>query len=197
MLTIAILAGGKSHRMGKDKANMLFRGKKLIRRIVDRLAGLQGEIIIIGSVALQFRDLDVRTITDLYPNYGPLGGLYTALALATNPIIACIACDMPFANPKLIAYQRDILLSEKMDVVVPSSKIGIEPLHGVYRRDTCLPAAREALKNGEKRIISWFPNVKTRILDADVTKDFDIKGITFVNINSPKEFDLAEEIEEE
>jgi molybdopterin-guanine dinucleotide biosynthesis protein A len=197
MLTIAILAGGQSHRMGKDKANMLFHGKELFKWIVDRLAGLHGETIIIGSVNQEFINPGIRVLVDIYPNYGPLGGLYTALVLATTPLVACIACDMPFANPKLIAYQQDILLSEKMDVVVPSTKIGIEPLHGIYRRETCQPAAREALQKGEKRLISWFPKVKAKILDPDVTKGFDHNGLTFLNINSPEEFDLATEIEEE
>jgi molybdopterin-guanine dinucleotide biosynthesis protein A len=197
MLTIAILAGGQSQRMGKDKANMLFQGRNIVRRIIERLEGLKGEIIIIGSVIKEGMDPGVRMLTDFFPNHGPLGGLHTALIGASNPVLACVACDMPFVNPDLIAFQRDLLLSEDLDVVAPSTKKGIEPLHGVYRRQTCLPAVWEALKIGEKRIVSWFPNVRTRILKPKELSKYDIEGHTFVNINTPEEFGLAEAFKEE
>jgi molybdopterin-guanine dinucleotide biosynthesis protein A len=196
MLTIAILAGGRSQRMGKDKANMLFHGRNLVRRIIERLEGLHGEIIIIGSVIQEAIDPGIRMLTDLFPNHGPLGGLHTALVAASNPIVACVACDMPFVNPDLIAFQRALLLSEDLDVVAPSNENGIEPLHGVYRKQTCLPPVWEALKTGERRLISWFPNVRTRILVPKEMSKLNFNGLTFININTPEELRLAEAFEE-
>jgi molybdopterin-guanine dinucleotide biosynthesis protein A len=196
MLTIAILAGGRSLRMGKNKANMLFQGRNLVRRIMERLAGLQGEMIIVGSGINEGIDQGIRILTDIYPNHGPLGGLHTALVEASNPIVACIACDMPFANPDLISFQRDLLLSEDLDVVAPSTKNGIEPLHGVYRRETCLPAVKKALIAGEGRLVSWFPDVRVRILVQNEMNKFDLKGLTFININTPEELEKAEAFEQ-
>ncbi len=183
--------------MGKDKAYMLFHGRTLVSRLMERLAGLQGEMIIVGSLLKEVIDPGIRMLTDLYPNHGPLGGLHTALVAASNPIVACVACDMPFANPDLISFQCDLLLSEDLDVVAPSTENGIEPLHGVYRRQTCLPAVTKALKVGEKRLVSWFPNVRSRILVPKEMSRFDLKGLTFMNINTPEELGQAEAFEEE
>lgn len=183
--------------MGNDKANILFHGKTLVRRIMERLEGLQGEMMIVGSESKEISDLGIRMLLDLYPNHGPLGGLYTALVAASNPVVACVACDMPFVSLDLIAFQRDLLLSEDLDVVAPSTENGIEPFHGVYRRQTCLPAVEEALKTGEKRLVSWFQKVRARILVPNETSRFDPDGRTFVNINTPQELGLAEALEEE
>jgi molybdopterin-guanine dinucleotide biosynthesis protein A len=194
MLTIAILAGGKSQRMGQDKAIMPFRGEALVRNVLDKLAGLKGEVIVIAPRSQEYLGLGIRITPDLLPGRGPLGGLYTALFAASHPAVACVACDMPFVNADLLAYQRDLLISDDVDVVVPSTKRGVEPLHAIYRRETCLPAVREALGTGEQRLISWFPRVKVRILTQEESNAFDPRGLMFLNINTPEELARAEEL---
>jgi molybdopterin-guanine dinucleotide biosynthesis protein A len=194
MLTLAILAGGKSLRMGQDKAVMLFNGESLVCRVLNRLGGLASEIIVIAPGFQEYLSLGIRVTPDLYFGYGPLGGLYTALFTATYSAIAVVACDMPFADSDLFAYQRDILFSENNDVVVPSSERGLEPLHAIYRRESCLPAVREALDAGEKRLISWFPRVRVRILTSEETSPFDPLGLMFLNVNTPEELVQAEKI---
>lgn len=194
MLTIAILAGGKSQRMGQDKANISFRGEALVSRVLDKLAGLVGEVIVIAPRSQEYLELGIRIAPDLLPGRGPLGGLYTALFAASHSAVACVACDMPFVNADLLAHQQDLLFSNNMDVVVPSSERGIEPLHAIYRRETCLLAVREALEAGEQRLISWFPRVKVRILAPKDTNDFDHRGLMFLNVNTPEELAQAEKI---
>jgi molybdopterin-guanine dinucleotide biosynthesis protein A len=194
MLTLAILAGGKSQRMGQDKAIMLFQGVTLVRRVSDRLAGLATEVIVIGPGSQEYLSLGIRIVPDLYPGRGPLGGLLTALSTASNPAVATVGCDMPFVNADLLAHQRDILFTDNMDVVVPSSVRGLEPLHAIYRRETCLQTVREALDAGEHRLISWFPRVKVRILTPEETNPFDPRGLMFLNINTPDELAQAEKL---
>jgi molybdopterin-guanine dinucleotide biosynthesis protein A len=194
MLTLAILAGGKSHRMGQDKAIMPFNGDVLICRVLDRLGGLASEVIVIAPEFQEYLSLGIRITPDLYPGCGPLGGLYTALFSASRLAVAVVACDMPFVNSDLFTYQQDILFSDNVDVVVPSSQRGLEPLHAIYQRESCLPAVREALDAGEKRLISWFPRVRVRILASEETSPFDPLGLMFLNVNTPEELAQAEKI---
>ncbi len=197
MLTLAILAGGRSQRMGQDKAMMPFRGDALVRRVLDRLTGLAAEVIIIAPESQEALSLNIRVAPDLLPDRGPLGGLYTALFTASHPAVAAVACDMPFVNADLLAHQRDLLFSDNVDVVVPSSEKGLEPLHAIYRRETCLPVVREALEAGEQRLISWFPRVRVRILTPEEMKPFDRRGLMFLNINTPDELAQAERLADE
>jgi molybdopterin-guanine dinucleotide biosynthesis protein A len=197
MLTIAILAGGKSQRMGQNKSIVPFQGETLVRRVIDRLAGLEAEVIVIAPKTRNNLSLGVKVVPDLIPGRGPLGGLYTGLSAASHQAVAAVACDMPFVNAGLLAHQRDILLSDNWDVVIPSSEGGLEPLHAIYRRDTCLPIVREAMNKGEQRLISWFPHIKVCILSPSETKPFDTQGLMFLNINTPEELLQAEKLANE
>jgi molybdopterin-guanine dinucleotide biosynthesis protein A len=104
------------------------------------------------------------------------------------------ACDMPFASPALFAHARDLLLETGADAVVPSVEHGLEPLHAVYRRANCLPAVLAALEAGERRLISWFEHIEVRVLDPAETARLDPSGLAFWNLNTPEEFQQAEEI---
>jgi molybdopterin-guanine dinucleotide biosynthesis protein A len=193
-ITLAILTGGKSKRMGQDKAFLSFLGETLVERIMRRLDGLAQEVLFIGPNCLNTNLSGIRSIPDLLPGRGPLGGLYTALNAASQPAVALIACDMPFVSADLLAYQNQLLESENMDIVLASTARGLEPLHAIYRRKTCLPATRDALNNGENRLISWFPKVKVRILTYSEIIPFDNHGLTFLNVNTPDELIRAEKM---
>ena len=133
-------------------------------------------------------------ILDLIPGAGPLGGLYTALSAASLPVVAVVACDMPFIRPELLSAQRRILIDESVDVVIPRSPDGMEPLHAVYNRDACLPVIRAALKQGERRMISWLPSVRVREMTAEEIAVYDPQFWSFINVNSPEEFRDAEDL---
>ncbi len=181
--------------MGKDKAFIRFHGETLVSRILDRLEGLAEEVIVIAPRSPENLPRGVQFAPDLLPGRGPLGGLYTALSVASHQIIAVVACDMPFVNAKLLAYQRDILLSEDLDVVVPSSEKGLEPLHAIYRKNSCLPPVRKTLEAGKGQLISWFPSVKVHILAPEESNTFDRRGLMFLNVNTPEELSKAENLE--
>ena len=202
MLTIVVQAGGDSSRMGEDKALKLFLGRPLIQRVVERLTPIADEIIVTTNRPEAYAFLDtssgsarrLRLIADLKPGRGALGGLYTAIASATHPIVAVVACDMPFASPTLIERMSSLLVEAEADVVIAKSDEGYEPLHAVYRRETCLPAIESAIDTDQWKVIAWFPQVKVRVLTPEEIKAADPAGLAFWNVNTPEEFAKAEEI---
>lgn len=194
MLTLAIQSGGNSSRMGQDKALMDFLGKPLITHVLDRLAPLADEIIVTTNNPESYQFLGVPLFTDLKPGRGALGGLYTALACASHPLVAVVACDMPFASLGLFAHAREVMLSENADVVIPLLDEGYEPIHALYRRQACLPAIERAIAADKWKVISWFPDVKVRELLQPEISRFDPEHLAFWNVNTPEEFQIAQEI---
>jgi molybdopterin-guanine dinucleotide biosynthesis protein A len=193
MITLAVLTGGNSRRMGQDKARMPFLGRPLILRILDRLGPLADEVLISTSRPADLAFLDLPCLPDLVSGRGPLGGLYTVLQAARNPLVAAVACDMPFANLALFEYERDRLAETGAEAVLPSTPEGLEPLHAVYRREACLPVIGKALKDEKLKLTGWLSGINVEILPPEVAIRFDPDGLTFLNLNTPEEFRLAEE----
>jgi len=195
--SLAIQAGGQSSRMGTDKALILFKGQPLIERIIQRLKPIADEILITSNQPEDLLFLGYPVYPDLYPGLGALGGLYTALYYSQNPIVLIVATDMPF--PSLALYQKQIefLVAQAMDVVIPVSHEGFEPFHAVYRREACLPAVKQALEIGQKRMISWFPDGKVRVLSVEEVKTYDKRVQAFININTFEELTQAEMLDDE
>lgn len=196
MLTICIQAGGQSSRMGEDKALKPFLGRPLIQRVIERLSPVADELIVTTNRPddYAFLDLHLTLRADLKPGRGALGGLYTAIASAAHPIVAVVACDMPFASSTLIEAASRLLVEEEADVVIAQSEEGYEPLHAVYRRETCLPAIEAAIDADQWKVIAWLPQVKVRVLTPEEIKRYDTLGLAFWNVNTPEEFAEAEKI---
>lgn len=194
MLTVCIQAGGQSSRMGEDKALKTFLGRPLIQRVVERLAQIADELIVTTNHPDDYSFLGLRLIPDLKPGRGALGGLYTAIASASELYVAVVACDMPFASAPLLEAATRLMVQEGADVVIAKGDEGYEPLHAVYRRATCLPAIEAAIAADQWRVIAWFPEVKVRVLTSDEIKSYDSTGLAFWNVNTPEEFAKAEEL---
>ena len=192
MFSLVIQSGGKSERMGEDKALKLFLGRPLIQRVIDRLAFLADEIIVTTNRPDDYAFLNLRLVSDLAPGRGSLGGLYTAVASATSPLVAVAACDMPFASATLLETASRLLVQEEADVVIPRTAEGYEPFHAVYRRATCVPAIQSAMESDLWKVISWFPSVKVRELTPMEIAEADPSGLCFWNLNTPEEFAEAE-----
>ena len=192
MLTLSLQAGGKSSRMGTDKALLDFGGKPLIQHVLNRVAYLADETIITTNHPEEYHFLGLRAIEDIIPDRGALGGLYTALNVASQPLVAVVACDLPFANPKILATCRDQLLEKPtLDAVIPRTERGLEPLHAVYRRETCLPAVKKAIDAGMWKMIAWHDQVNVQALPLDLVNKLDPKSLAFWNVNTPDEFKAA------
>ena len=180
--------------MGEDKALKPFLGRPLIQRVVERLSPIADEMIVTTNRPEEYRFLGLRLIPDLKPGRGALGGLYTALASASQPHVAVVACDMPFASPTLLEAASTLMVQEETDVVIAKSDEGYEPIHAVYRRETCLPAIEAAIAADQWKVIAWFPQVKVRVLTPEELKRFDPDGLAFWNVNTPEEFIQAEKL---
>lgn len=194
MLTVAIQAGGESKRMGQDKGLVPFQGQPLIMRVLNRVAIIADELVITSNQPEQYRFLGLTPVPDRQPGRGALGGLYTALDAAHYPAVAIVACDMPFVNPLLLAFQLQLLNETGADLVIPRTPDGLEPFHAVYRRETCLPHVRAALQFDQRRVDAWFPLVKVHELTPEAIQPYDPLGLAFLNINTPAELQQAEEL---
>jgi len=195
MLTIAIQAGGESRRMGIDKALIDFHGQPLIARVLGRVASLVDELLVTANQPEAYTFLKVPCILDLLPGYGALGGLYTALSAAHYPLVAVIACDMPFASADLLAYQQEVLLANDVDVVIPRTIEGLEPFHAIYRKESCLPLVKTALEAGKRRVDAWLDQTNVRYLTPEEIARYDLDGLAFLNVNTPS--DLAEALHQD
>ena len=170
LLTVVIQAGGMSSRMGEDKALKPFLGRPLIQRVIDRLTPVADELIVTTNHPADYQFLNLRLIPDLKPGRGALGGLYTAIASASSPLVAVVACDMPFASTVFFEGASRLMVEEDADVVIAKTDEGYEPLHALYRRETCLPAIESAISADQWKVIAWFPQVKVRMLAPDEVK---------------------------
>jgi len=183
-----------SSRMGEDKALKSFLGRPLIQRVIDRLSPVADELIVTTNRPEAYSFLQNRLIPDLKPDRGALGGLYTAVSSASHDIVAVVACDMPFANAPLIEGMSKLLVEKDVDVVIAKTEQGYEPLHAVYRRETCLPAIESAIDADLWKVVAWFPQVKVYELTHEEVQTFDPQNLAFWNVNTPEEFAKAEEI---
>jgi molybdopterin-guanine dinucleotide biosynthesis protein A len=180
--------------MGQDKALLPLMGQPLIARVLARVAGLADEVLVTTNRPEEYRFLGLPLFEDILPGTGALGGLYTALHAALHPFVAVVACDMPFASSELLSLGYKRLLASDADVAIPRLEAGYEPFHAVYRRETCLPAVEKALQAGERRLISWFPEVNVTPITRQEIEPFDPDGLAFWNLNTPEEFRQAEEM---
>ena len=136
----------------------------------------------------------LRLTPDLKSGRGALGGLYTAIASASHPFVAVAACDMPFASKNFFESAYRLLVKEEADVVIAKTDEGYEPVHALYRREVCMPAIEAAINEDKWKVIAWFPQVKVRTLSPEELKIFDPSGLCFWNVNTPEEFEKAEQL---
>lgn len=183
MLTGAILAGGKSVRYGRNKALEGFKGKSLIEHAVTSMVGLCDPVLVVANDLTLYLHLPVTLVQDVIPHQGPLGGIYTALLFSPHPWVLAKATDMPLLVKDLARMM--VAFREGYDVVLPLLNDRHEPLLALYSR-RCLASIAMALEKGERRIISFFPKVKVRVLSEAEWRVVDPKGLSFSNINTPE-----------
>jgi molybdopterin-guanine dinucleotide biosynthesis protein A len=175
-------------RLGRDKALEEIGGRSLIKRVIERLALLGNEIIVVASSSHQLPDLGVKMVFDSYPAKGNLVGIYSGLKESESKYSLVVGCDMPFLN---IALLRHIMaLSAGYDVVIPRVADEVEPLHAVYSKK-CLTPIEAALGAGKRRIVDFFPSVRVRCVDSADIDEFDPQHLSFFNINSEADLERA------
>ena len=191
--SLAIIAGGQSRRMGRDKAFVELGGKALIQRVIERSANLgQSETILITNKPAQYAHLGLPMHGDILPDKGSLGGIYTALARANNPDVLVLACDMPFIRTELLRFMIE-QVSEDTDIVVPRVEAYPQGLHAIYKK-TCIAPIAEQLAANRLKIIRFYDQMRVRYLDEADYAPFDPQGRSFANLNTPEELAEAERL---
>jgi len=194
-ISCVVLAGGKGLRLGQDKALETIGNKSLLERVVSSLSSFSSDIIIVTGREQSFPQLigypKLRIATDTYPNKGPLGGIYAGLAASVSFYNLVIACDMPFLNQALLDYM--LQLSADFDLVIPRLGNMVEPLHAVYSKG-CLAPIGYLLKQSNLRIAGLFSLVRVRYVEAEEINRFDPKHLSFFNINTEADLEMAREL---
>ena len=196
-ITAVILAGGRSRRLGRDKAVEPFDGEPLIRRVIRRASeavSARKVVVVVAdperAAALPLDDHHC-TAVDIFPDCGSLGGIYTGLNAATTEWSLVTACDMPFLSAPLLAHMAG--LRDGADAVVPVVDGRPEPTHALYNR-RCLPAIEAKLRAGQLKISGFFDDVTVRyVLEGDL-RNFDPDLLSFFNINRPEDLARATEL---
>jgi molybdopterin-guanine dinucleotide biosynthesis protein A len=162
-----------------------------VLRIVRELRPLVDEVVLLAND----HDLagvlpEARVVFDPQPHAGVLPALAAGLAAARGEVCLAVACDMPFASRRVF----ELLLGMDADVVIPRAQGYLEPMHAVYRRVTVLGAIQAALRRGEQRMISYFPDVRVREVSEAEWQPLCPDGRAFFNVNTPEDLGRAQRL---
>ncbi|MBT9253305.1 MAG: molybdenum cofactor guanylyltransferase [Brockia lithotrophica] len=186
MRSACILSGGKSSRMGRNKAFLPVGGLPNIRRIVETLRPHFPDICLVTNDPEAYEDLGLPTTRDRYPGQGPVAGVHAGLLLARFDRVFVVANDMPFVSADVAL--RLVELSEGYDAAVPEVGGQVHTLYAVYRKETA-PHFEAVLLEGRRRMVDVYERIRVRYVRAEEL------GLTseeaeriFFNMNTPEEY---------
>jgi molybdopterin-guanine dinucleotide biosynthesis protein A len=181
------VAGGRSRRMGRDKADLPFGPGTLLDHALARLRAVAGRVHVLCGAEPRYLDRGVPVLLDARVETGPLAGLETALAsLATGEVALLLGVDMPLVPVTLL--EELVRRSAGADVVVPVSAQGPEPMAAVYSAGAG-PALRRALEAGDRRMTSFWPSVRVERVQGDDLARFCDPEHAFLNVNTPEDYE--------
>ena len=188
-VTVFILAGGKSTRMGTDKAFVEYEGRTLLARVLDVARSVSSKVEIVGNRE-KFAPF-ASVVEDIFRECGPLGGIHAALLSSTTDLNLVLAADMPFVSwaflDHLITHARK---APEATVVVPRAQGKSQPLCAVYRKEF-IATAETALRAGEYKIDRLFTVVRTRVITEEELEAAGFSVALFSNLNTPEELKAA------
>ncbi len=176
------VAGGRSSRMGRDKALLPYRGSTLLNHALGVLREVTGDVALLCGPKRRYEDLGAPVITDAVCGVGPLGGLYSALLSASidgRNRILWLGVDIPLVPSSLL--EQLIVRLDDADVAMARTSRGVEPLCAAFRTAPTLEAVRRALLDGRLKLTSALEGLNLVAIDADDAQ--------FVNVNSPDEYE--------
>ena len=189
-VSAAILAGGKSTRMGgKDKSLLILNGLTFVETIRKKLEKYISEIFVVTKENEKLEEMKFSVFPDLIVDKGPLGGLYTALSVSEASKVLLVACDMPHLDELLVENFIDSVSYE--DVLMPLKDSKPEPLFAIYDRN-CLPTIINKIENGRLEMTSFFSSLNVRYLKEETWRQWDERGLSFKNVNAPEDFEFSE-----
>jgi molybdopterin-guanine dinucleotide biosynthesis protein A len=195
MVTAAILAGGRATRFGGcDKSALVVEGRTIFDRQMAELTQVAGEILFVAPATLQAQPAPrpgVKTVADLMPGCGPLGGLHAALTAARSEAVIVVACDMPYISAPFLSHLAS-LAGEPVEAggsggfvaVVPHTERGYHPLCAVYTRAAIEPIERR-LADGRLTMTDLLTDLRLRIVASEEIARFGDPHRLLANVNSP------------
>jgi molybdenum cofactor guanylyltransferase len=189
-VTIFILAGGKSTRMGQDKAFLELKGKTLLARALEVARGVSDRVMIVGDKS-KFSEWGT-VIEDVYKERGPLGAIQAALANSSTEWNFIFAVDMPFVEEKFMNWLIGRARERAAVVTVPRAGRRFQPLCAVYRKSFAA-AAQRSLEAGRNKIDPLFAEVDTQIIEEDQLVSGGFAASMFRNLNTREEWRRVEE----
>ncbi|MFB3854236.1 MAG: molybdenum cofactor guanylyltransferase [Vicinamibacterales bacterium] len=192
-MTAAILAGGKARRLGGlDKTAIVVGGRSILERQIEALRPIAARLLLVGGRASSTLPAGLEVVTDLVPDRGPLGGLYTALTVARETVLV-VAADLPFLDTSFLRYLTG-LPSLGVDAVMPVTPDGLQPLCAVY-----LPSALDRvaahLEAGRLELGGLAGDLRVLRVAPEVVSLFDPDGRMLLNVNTQADIARAEAIE--
>ncbi len=160
-VTGVILAGGKSRRMGRDKAFLPFGKGVLIERVIEVVRAVTDDLLLITNTPEQYQRFGLPMVSDVIPEAGSLGGIYTGLVHAKTPYSLALACDMPFVKPAFLRFLCD--MAGEADVMIPKNAEDFQPLCAVYAQ-ACREPIRQRIEAGRLKITGFFDQVRVEAL---------------------------------
>lgn len=183
-----VLAGGKSSRMGTNKALLTLDGATLLQHTQQLLQSVCQQVFILGQKELygSFGEC----IEDVYPQCGPLGGIHAALLKSSTEFNLITAVDTPFLTAELLGYMADRAMQSRAVVTTPCLGGFYQPLCSVYSREFLMIAER-ALKSGNYKIVPLFPEGRTLVISEAELAGFGVTPEIFDNLNTPEDMERA------
>ena len=188
-LTAFVLAGGKSSRMGADKAFLKFEGRTLLERALALARALTGEVRIVGPRE-KFAAFGA-VVEDVYADRGPLAGIHAALRSSSAELNLMLPVDMPRLKEAFLRHLLAVARASDAVVTVPRLASGWQPLCAVYRRPFA-DVAEAALEAGKNKVDALFTGVSTRVIEEDELRQFAFDAVMFQNLNTPEDWEQAE-----
>lgn len=188
-ITGVIQAGGKSTRMGGEpKALMELGGRRVIDRVVDVLASVTDDLLVVTNTPELYASLGIPMVPDVFAGGGSLGGIYSGLQAAPGDVAFTVACDMPFVSPAVARLVTS--RAPEADVVAPRVGEQWETLHACYGK-ACLGPMERRLRAGRLKITGFFDEVRVlAIPEAEIARLADPARV-FMNVNTPEELARA------
>src|ERR1035437_9852677 len=189
-----IIAGGKSSRMGADKAFLEFGGQTLLDRAVNVMSEVCDSVRIVGDSAKFTKYGSTKygsIVADIFPGCGPLAGIHAALVHSPAEVNLMLAVDMPFVSRELLAFLFAAAEDSDAIITVPRSGRGLQPLCAVYRRDFST-AAEQALRAGKYKVDAAFSSVSVRVIEEGELAAAGFSEQSFFNVNTPQDRRAAE-----
>jgi len=187
-LTAYVLAGGKSSRMGTDKAFLELAGRPLIAHAVELAGSVTGNVRIVGDPE-KFAAFGM-IVPDVYKDRGPLGGIHAALLNSNTDASLVLGVDLPFINRAFLGFLISTARSCNALVTVPSCGSHFQTLCAVYHRPLGEIVDR-ALASGHNKIDALFSDLPVRVIDEEEIKSAGFSPSMFRNLNTPAEWEAG------